>query len=804
MKNLIKIIATMTMLGTMTACGASGALDDLANAIGEGLNSLQNLRLQAAARQIRTEELAEFRENLDSSLTDQQREDMVVAEATRLANLTGTEKAEFDAKVQTRVNYLAEVAGLTIAEREANELQCQQETTGAGCDVVLATFCDARPFDNFCFSDPAYDDRRVEICEVDSVRNNCEDTIFRVCAANPFITLCVGDDRYDRVRAVRCAVNDTEKASPRCAATVKRVCDLDVEDSLCDLIPAYTSQRLTIEDTVQEIISRDCANRPGDGRCETIIRFVCERQPLNPACDNRSAYRPARVTECLTGDRRNSDQLCARTVEQVCSANSLEDLCVGVDAYASLQAAACRGESATSKPECAATLTLVCGNLAGTSATGDPFGPVCSNAVFQPARSAISLACVGDASGRLCVSERNRICGNTPFNPVCKRSEYLYLQIRACIGKTAEGNCVDDTFFTDPVILSCLTDPFNVACTASDSAFKPYETDALDATCLLAVSGTRAGCANPTAVFATLPTSLLAIRQKPAEPHHISTNPYRNGFITIDPSHIGDDGNLVVSFGESGNFEVATTRADGSDLDHTAPSLKVNAGGAIVDDPKTTDINEANPFIPGGAVTLRRDSGATDNSDSDDGVAYFATTDAGGNSNGLAYGGILPTTNLGAPLLPQPVGLNEDNITAIWEGHVSYRQNPNVQNRVTNFYVDFTAGTIGFANTAETDGTGVVDAPIAVGGTNLRLSGKFGDSHNGLDGLPLAPGELGGTVGFYFGVFSATNTKPNAGEFNLHGLIGQEGVVGVFLNTTTGGTLVGGFTASNPDHPNNK
>ncbi len=809
MKNLIKIIATMTALGTMTACGASGLADNLAQLVDDGLKSLQALRLEAAARQIRTEELAEFRENLDTNLTDQQREDMVAAEATRLANLSGTEKTEFDARVQTRVTYLAEVAGLTASQRAANLDRCQTDATGDGCAVVLLTFCDDTPFDNFCFSDPAYDDRRVEICEVDSVRNNCEDTIFRVCAANPFITLCAGDDRYDTVRAVRCAVDDTEKASPRCEATVKRVCDLDVEDSLCDLIPAYTSQRLTLDSTRLEIVSRGCgnSNRAGDGRCAEIIRFVCEREPLDTICDVRGEYRPARVALCLADDNRaDDDNPCATTISQVCPSSPLDDLCVGIALYAPLQESSCRGESATSKPECATTLTRVCGNLAGTSATGDPFGPVCSNDVFQPARDAIGIACAGDITGRLCTSQRNELCGNTPFNDVCKRSEYLYLQIRACIGQPATGNCADTTFFTDPVILSCLTNPFATACTNDNSAFKPYETDALDATCLLAASGTRAGCANPTAVFGTtLPTRPTQVLTNPSQPFDATTNPYTDG-IFADPTQ---------------PYDASTNKYVGGFIRLDSTILNDSTGD--LDRAKIEGISNFLPESIGLAnpVTLRRDSGADDNSDSDDGIAYFYGFDD--DDLALSYGGILPTTNLGAPLVA-PVG-NEDT-WATWDGHFRYRQTADVPLKVQKFYVDFDKGTINFANAAG-DGPSKITESIFDQSTDMELHGTFGPKaarktftydtsqpnnvRETTTPITLTPGELGGNLYLYYSVpdSNQNNDKDpdNVIRFNLavQGLIGQEGVVGVFLDAgSRANTRVGGFTASNPDHPNNQ
>ena len=815
MKNLIKIIAILTALSTMTACGASGLVDDLAKGVNDALERLKALRLETATRQIRTEELDEFRKNLPNNLSPQEREDMVAEEAKRLASLTGTEKADFDARVQTRVTYLAEVAELTEVQRAANELKCRVETTGDGCDVVLVTFCGENPFHAFCFdargyfTKGEYDIRREEICEVDSIKNDCTTTIVRVCNANPFATLCAKESDYNLTRKNIC---EDETTSARCKPTVDRICMVNIYDDVCNGTTYAESRSASISRTEYEM--RNCVNLIGDGECIQLLTFICTENPLDTFCDEQIQYRPERRTLCLAETADPGD--CAKTIEQVCSADSLDSLCEEEQAYFSLQASACNGESAISNPACATTLTRVCGNLAGTSPTGDPFSTTCRNAAFQPARDAIIFGCTTQTDGRLCQAVRDDTCANTPFDLVCKGAvAYLPAQIRACIGQPATGNCADASFFTDPVILSCLADPFDVSCTMSGSTFAPYVSVAQDATCL--ADNTRAtNCANPTAVFATLPTTLRGVRKNPDAPHAAGTNDYINGFITIDRTDL-DNGNLMAVHNveavsaEDASDGVAVDAIDGNFVfasddagQHTTLGLFVGAGAAIADNPETTDINEANPVIPAAAVTLRRDSGATDNSDSDDGVAYFGTHDSTGNSNGLAYGGILPTTNLGAPLLPQ-AAVAGNNATAIWGGHVSYRQNPNAQNRVTKFYVDFTAGTIGFANTAETDGTGTVDVPIGSSATNLRLSGKFGASHTGLDGNPLAPGQLGGTVGYYFGIHSAetADSVPNVGDFNVHGLIGQEGAVAVFLNATAANTLVGGFTASNPDHPNN-
>ena len=146
----------------------------------------------------------------------------------------------------------------------------------------------------------------------------------------------------------------------------------------------------------------------------------------------------------------------------------------------------------------------------------------------------------------------------------------------------------------------------------------------------------------------------------------------------------------------------------------------------------------------------------------DDGFQYFQGEFGG--SNTLNFAGILPTTNLGAPLTAQPT-------TAAWPGSYSERGRTPVS---LNFNIDFANRRI----TAEHEPSE---------GASLRFNLGFSDS-GVISGLVLEH-----DFGLDTGIFASRVAT---------GLIGTEGLVGVFINATTsqaGVRYLGGFVADNPD-----
>ncbi len=189
--------------------------------------------------------------------------------------------------------------------------------------------------------------------------------------------------------------------------------------------------------------------------------------------------------------------------------------------------------------------------------------------------------------------------------------------------------------------------------------------------------------------------------------------------------------------------------------------------------------------LSGEQMILRR--GGAD-SDNPDGIAYFFTTADSGNTS-HSYGGILSTTNLGAPV-------ESTQTSAIWKGHHSYRDSL-IENEKTDFYVNFAEGKFGFTNDGRNGIGSVVMTPFANNPeVTFTLNGLFGSQNN------MTVGQLGGTLDYTF----TTQTALDGGkyqpgdtvlyQYNVHGLIGQEGAVGVYLEESVNASRVGGFVAS--------
>ncbi len=173
-----------------------------------------------------------------------------------------------------------------------------------------------------------------------------------------------------------------------------------------------------------------------------------------------------------------------------------------------------------------------------------------------------------------------------------------------------------------------------------------------------------------------------------------------------------------------------------------------------------TEINITGVTASGGvAPTINRATRAGDNMD---GFRYFSGQFGGTGSTGY-FAGILPTTNLGAPLSTPPT-------TTAWPG--TYSQGAGGATNIT-FNIDF-------ANKRIT----ALDAP----GGSLAVRFNLGFSDSGvISGVVL--GHVGLTGGENISSFAIAT-----------GLIGTEGLVGIFIEDDSypSSGYVGGFVAANP------
>ncbi len=174
--------------------------------------------------------------------------------------------------------------------------------------------------------------------------------------------------------------------------------------------------------------------------------------------------------------------------------------------------------------------------------------------------------------------------------------------------------------------------------------------------------------------------------------------------------------------------------------------------------------------------------------DSNDGVQFFKGTPSGSNTEHF-FAGILPTTDLGLPV-PQ----NEPDAT--WTG--SYRRGNTATFNDVSFDIDFSNRTIearaGFAesNDVNISNLDVLKARESGGGCDCssnRFAFNLGFNSSGV---------IDGTVSISYGGITIDSADAT-------GLIGQDGLVGAFVDATTGQVglqnFYGGFWAE-PDNNN--
>ncbi len=211
-------------------------------------------------------------------------------------------------------------------------------------------------------------------------------------------------------------------------------------------------------------------------------------------------------------------------------------------------------------------------------------------------------------------------------------------------------------------------------------------------------------------------------------------------------------------------------------LNDTGGFLKASLPNGQLDLPNLRDIPSG--FYLNSNTIGRRDG------DTNDGYQYFGIiNDEGETEFNRYYAGILATTNLGAPLVTP--AKDAPTKTAIWHGHTSFGISSSAQNISTKFYLNFNDGIIGFANEAEngTERLTIIPKNDYSSGVYLTLNGKFGPGDSS-----LSLGQLGGDM--------QANTVNGGAPLPVTGLIGQDGVVGVFVYQSTDSGSAGGFTAS--------
>ncbi len=581
------------------------------------------------------------------------------------------------------------------------------------------------------------------------------------CTATPFNTNCDAVESAITSRQTMCFTSVT--ANPRCGVVIEGACMANPfrAETAC-MADTYLSAR--IAECIKGGLGDDdkCKTITADTEKNTMITS-CLKNPFDIVCTmtvadfatHTATARMNRLDFC--NDNANvADNFCTandvvNNVVIICSVDPFNAICFTDDTYLSDRAEDCimAGNAGESK----------CNNLFTESASNtcltNPFADACaSNTDFMTyavmARTNRLTFCndSDNVANTLCMgASQMAICGSNPFNASCfADATYLPARVNNCItgGNAGEARC--NAIFTATAINDCLTNPFSDACSVANGAFTTYAEDARD---------------NRDTFCETNPSDALCdtLNLCNANPFATACGAYfQNARTTICGGTVFAN---CVNVGDLPEYPTKPNKLTGSGF-VTGTETGLN----------TTDIH-----FEGSAASIisiplfigRRGGADSTNPDS---FAYFAT---GSSSAPIYYVGILPTTNLGAPL-------PSTTANAVWAGHFS---TGTITNTAVNFFVNFSTGRFGFSN-AGGDGFGTQTIEInSLVSLNVTLNAVFGE-HDDADGFNA--GRMGGTID--------VGTNMN---IPVIGLIGAEGAVGVFTEEGQQNAITGGFTATNPN-----
>ena len=730
---------------------------------------------------------------------------------------------------------------------------CGTATKHELCHVAIVPVCTNNPFDIVCQGDTTYEDERtsaVTTCNqgfIPLTSERCQNAITAVCVgagitnnpvlcdgveadvavtgtcnANRFDSACNDIEIYKEQRRVFCLASETASDN-RCPAVVASTCMDNPFHGLCQTGTTYDAPRATA--------ITDCIAVPQGALCDVATTHTCTDNPFHEICLGVSAAtyasaRNAAVTNCGDGTNVITTQICIDAALQTCegdSADIFHATCIAAAAQTA-QVAACganppadsRCYRAEQINACAEGIeTARCAGVGtGDIATcaADPFATACvvAGSTFAPylteAQNTRYTYCSADVTGRaditLCTSYKacftaftngdalptNYGCGAnfdttvrdtcmaTPFNSQCAAVIYNSNKQDFC---STNANGVNNLF--DPKCTAdyrddtardtfCKADPFHDGC-KSNAAYATLR------------EGLCTGDTVVTPHASCVTTALVTSPRSGAEPTLIP----RPGGSRPPPQNLTRYADSFLSVTITQDHAIAPALEA---IVRTVTIPEVRNSENVVTQAASTTFER--PEM--GAINVGRRGGAGTEANRNrnlDGYAFFTLIkpgDAEANLRTSQHAVILPTTNLGAPLTEAPA-------TAVWPGHFSTTENPT--QTAVNFYIDWDLKQINFSNDAGT-GLGLHVAPnrpetrpaIAIA-AQLRLSVKFNEK-----------GQL------YDSFASIRDGTNDHGLLRVIGFIGQEGVVAAFVdreNTGVDGNKntgnAGGFTASNPDHP---
>ncbi len=303
--------------------------------------------------------------------------------------------------------------------------------------------CIANPFGDTCAT-AEFNDARKAVC-VGSNSERCAPIIKRECEADSLDALCDGLAKYFTAQKTACG---GEPNSERCTATTERICGADFLDAYCTNLTEYYPMQKTA-----------CESEPNAVRCKATIARICADDIFNPYCVNATAYHSARKTACV--GEPNSER-CTATTERVCGANIFNPYCVNAEAYHRVQYAFCKSEPSSYR--CASITTRVC--------EADVLDVLCAGkTTYYPAQYA---ACISDNTNPRCTRTITRVCGmvgyHSPFADVLDAlcnglAKYFHAQSNACEYVPNSERCKATT------ARICGADIFNLYCDEAEAYY---------------------------------------------------------------------------------------------------------------------------------------------------------------------------------------------------------------------------------------------------------------------------------------------------------------------------------------------
>ncbi|MCH9664065.1 MAG: hypothetical protein K0U66_10495, partial [Gammaproteobacteria bacterium] len=596
---------------------------------------------------------------------------------------------------------------------------------------------------------------------------------------NIFDTQCGADndDTYGATTAARntaCATTGdtplTSVGTNNCASRADAICGINSAAgtnpfaAICSVATQNVNHVATLLDS-QRAYCRDVANNPNEV-CTSTIQAVCETggNPITTTtaifdglclgADYEAAQRTYCSVTAILDDTSCKDNMqgSLSVKDVVCNGDDVADtpyatVC-GTDMMAvERQRAFCGLTDNSTATGCAATIAFACDE---TTTTGDPFHVLCT-APNEADRILRAESCrAGNVDSKICNDVVNSCNNDDPFDASCDSTVYASALVAFC---TVGDNIFDARCISEDIAGTAAARLARCAGPVTDLG-----SSAVAATCLdesVAICGTET--APGTNAYAE-------ICNDPARnANHATLTAVQTAYCNANDRRFGctDDNAAAVTSGDFARGQAAPLStdptaesqfleiaSDSSDISTTG-TLTETAGGGVAPTPTTLDFSELEY------------GGASLNLDATEGVTFF--TGFIGNTE-YAYAGIFGTTNLGAPIAT--------NTTATWNGLL------NINGTEEAFDLE-----VVFSDSADNTVKGFAINPIDT--KDFLVDGTFD-----------ANGVITGNV-HYDDFASDTRLNISAPNGVLSGIIGADGAVGVFYNTT-GDLYVGGFVVS-PD-----